>query len=126
MLYAASRAALAGVLAAALYFGGLPWWGVTLLGTLTLAFFLWAPRSGRYVVQEKGGTTPLRRDERARAIRDRAARNALVVTVLAIAGLTIVYGRVLDTMIPVSALAGVLGLAAIVYVLSDLFLRRSA
>jgi nitrogen fixation-related uncharacterized protein len=120
MPYIASRAALAAVLAAALCFGGLPWWSAALAGLLTLAFFLWALRSGRYVVQEKGGAVPLRRDERSQTVTDKSARNAFVVTVLAVAALTMVYGRVLEDSVPVSALVGVLGLAALTYALSDL------
>jgi 1,4-dihydroxy-2-naphthoate octaprenyltransferase len=126
MPYIASRAALAAVLAVALYFGGLPWWSAAIAWVATLTFFVWAPGSGRYVVREKGGATPLRRDERAQAVADKAARNAFVATILAVAALTMVYGRVLEGSVPVSALVGVLGLAALTYALSDLCLRRSS
>jgi Ca2+/Na+ antiporter len=124
--YIASRAALAAVLAVALYFGGLPWWSAALAGGLALAYFLWAPRSGRYVVRDQDGAAPLRRDERSQTVTDKSARNGFVVTVLAVAALTMVYGRVLEDSVPVSALVGVLGLAAATYALSDLFLRRTA
>ncbi len=126
MPYIASRAALAAVLAVALYFGGLPWWSAALAWVATLTFFVWASGSGRYVVREKGGATPLRRDERSQAVADKSARNGFVVTVLAVAALTMVYGRVLEDSVPVSALVGILGLAALTYALSDLFLRRTA
>ena len=92
MPYVVSRAALAAVLAAAFCFGGLPWWSAALAGGLALAFFLWALRSGRYVVRAKGGATPLRRDERSQTVTDKSARNGFVVTVLAVATLTMVYG----------------------------------
>ena len=124
--YVVSRAVVAAVLAVALYFGGLPWWSAVLAGGLALAYFLWAPGSGWYVVREKGGATPLRRDERSQTVTDKSARNAFVVTVLAVAALTMVYGRVLEDSVPVSALVGVLGLAALTYALSDLLLRRTA
>ena len=125
MPYIASRAVVAAVLAVALYFGGLPWWSAVLAGGLALAYFLWAHGSGRYVVREKGGAAPLRRDERSQTVADKSARNAFVVTVLAVAALTMVYGRVLEDSVPVSALVGVLGLAALTYALSDPFLRRA-
>jgi Ca2+/Na+ antiporter len=126
MSYIASRAALAAALAVALYFGGLPWWSATLAWVATLTFFVWAPGSGRYVVRDTGGATPLRRDERSQTVTDKSARNGFVVTVLAVAALTMVYGRVLEDSVPVSALVGVLGLAALTYALSDLVLRRTA
>jgi Ca2+/Na+ antiporter len=126
MPYIASRAVVAAVLAVALYFGGLPWWSAAIAWVATLTFFVWAPGSGRYVVREKDGVTPLRRDERSQTVTDKSARNGFVVTVLAVAALTMVYGRVLEDSVPVSALVGVLGLAALTYALSDLLLRRTA
>ena len=125
MPYIASRAVVAAVLAVALYFGGLSWWSAALAWVATLTFFLWAPGSGRYVVRDKDGAAPLRRDERSQTVADKSARNAFVVTVLAVAALTMVYGRVLEDSVPVSALVGVLGLAALTYALSDPFLRRA-
>jgi 1,4-dihydroxy-2-naphthoate octaprenyltransferase len=123
--YVVSRAVLTAVLGAALYAGGLPWWGAVVACLGALVFFLLAPRCGRYVVKDDGGAAPLRRDERTRAIRDQAARNAFILTVLALAGLAIAYGLILDAAVPVSALGGVLGLAALAYAVSDLRLRRS-
>jgi hypothetical protein len=122
--YVVSRAVLTAILGAALYAGGLPWWGAVLACLGALVFFLLAPRCGRYVVKAEGGTAPLRRDERTRAIRDQAARNAFVLTVLALAGLTIAYGQVLGAPVPVAALGGILGLAAVTYIASDVCLRR--
>ncbi len=119
-----SRAALAAIFGGALYLGGLPWWGAVPAGILVLVFFLAAPRSGRYVVEKEDGVAPLRRDERSRAIRDKAARNAFIVTVLAVAGLLLAYGRVLHAAVPVTALSAVLALAVITYAVSDLCLRR--
>jgi hypothetical protein len=124
MRYVVSRVGLVAALTVALYFGGLPWWGAVAAGVLVLAFFLAAPRSGRYVVQREGSVAPLRRDERSRAIRDKAARNAFVLTLLSVAGLTIVYGRVFNAPVPVAALGGVLGAAAVAYAVSELCLRR--
>ncbi len=126
MTYMVSRAALAAIFGGALYLGGLPWWGAVPAGILVLAFFLATRRSGRYVVEREDGVAPLRRDERSRAIRDKAARNAFIVMTLAVAGLTIAYGRVLDAAVPVPALSVVLALAVATYAASDLCLRRSS
>ncbi|MCX6093628.1 MAG: hypothetical protein NTY63_02235 [Candidatus Bipolaricaulota bacterium] len=124
--YVVLRTALVAVLGTALYAGGLPWWAAVLASVVALLFFLVASRSGRYVVESGGGVAPLRRDERSQTIRDRAARNAFILTILGVAGLTIAYGRVLETPVPVAALSGVLGLAVITYIVSDVCLRRSA
>jgi hypothetical protein len=122
--YLVSRAAISAVLGVALGFAGLRWWWAALAGAAALGLFFTAPRSGRYVVRAQGGVAPLRRDERARAIRDRAARNGFVLTVLGVAGLTLVYGLILDTAVPVAALGGILALAFATYFASDLWLRR--
>ncbi|MDD4903964.1 MAG: hypothetical protein PHV11_00550 [Candidatus Bipolaricaulis sp.] len=126
MGYVVSRVGLVAILSVALGFSGLPWWGAVAAGVLALAFFLAVPRSGRYVVASEGGVAPLRRDERSRAIRDKAARNAFVLTLLSVAGLAVAYGRVLRAPVPVAALGGVLGLAAVAYAVSDLCLRRGS
>jgi Ca2+/Na+ antiporter len=126
MRYIVSRAALAAILGVALYAGGIPWWGAVAAGALALVFFLVVLHSGRYVVQDKDGLAPLRRDERSRAIRDKAARNSFVPTILSLAGLTMAYGRFLCAPVPVAALGGVLALAVLVYAASDLYLRRSS
>jgi len=124
--YLASRAAIVAVLGVAFGLAGLRWWWAALMATAALGFFLVAPRSGRYVVETQSGITPLRRDERARAIRDKATRTSFVLTILGVAGLTLVYGLLLDTPVPVAALGGILGLAVAIYVLSDLCQRRSS
>ncbi len=51
---------------------------------------------------------------------------AVIVMTLAVAGLTIAYGRVLDAAVPVPALSVVLALAVATYAASDLCLRRSS
>jgi uncharacterized membrane protein YhdT len=126
MRYVVSRAVLAAILGVALCAGGMPWWGAVAAGGLALVFFLVVLRSGRYVVQDRDGLAPLRRDERSRAIRDKAARNSFVLTILSLAGLTIAYGLILCTAVPVAALGGILALSVLVYVASDLYLRRSS
>jgi hypothetical protein len=84
--YLVSRGVIVAVFGVALGFAGLRWWWAALAAAVTLGFFLVAPHSGRYVVRTQGGVAPLRRDERARAIRDKATRNGFVLTVLGVGG----------------------------------------
>jgi hypothetical protein len=104
---------------------GSPWWMALLAGVVTFAFFLWAPRSGRYAVHPELGITALRRDERTQAINDQAARNAFIVTMLVVAAIAIYFGSIVRTDIPVGILDFSLALAALTYFLSDFWLRRS-
>ena len=67
--YYVSRTLLSAGFAALLVAAGAPWWMATIVWVLGLMFFAWAPRSGRYVVQEGGGIAPLRSDERSRSVR---------------------------------------------------------
>ncbi len=124
--YVVLRAVLVAVLGVALWAGGLPWWAATLASAVAFFFFVAAPWSGRYVVENGGGVAPLRRDERSRTIRDKAARNAFILTILGVAGLTVVYGQVLEVPVPVAALGSLLGLATITYIASEFCLRRRA
>jgi len=104
---------------------GASWWLAVLAAATAFAFFLWAPRSGRYAVHPKFGVTALRRDERTQALSAKAARNAFVVAILALATITITFGRVIRTDVPIGFLNGTIALATLTYFLSDLWLRRS-
>jgi len=101
------------------------WWTAILIGSAAFAWFLWAPRSGRYIVDPELGMTALRRDEHTQQINDHAARNAFVVLGMAIAILSIYFGSVLQTDIPVRMLNYVLILGAFTYYASDFQLRKS-
>ena len=113
-------AALGGILALA----GSPWWMSVSIGALALAFFVWAPRSGRYVVRPESGIAPLRRDERTQAINDRAARNAFVVAMLATAAAAIYFGLIARANVPVLVLNVTFALGLLTYFVSDAILRR--
>ncbi len=125
MSYIVSRIVLSAACVGALALGGLAWWIAAPMGVVVLAFFLLAGRAGRYVVRDDKGIAPFRRDERSRIIRDKAARNAFVLTVLCLAALTVAYNR-LDAAVPVAALGSLLALAAATYAVSELLLRRSS
>ncbi|CAG0956725.1 hypothetical protein ANRL3_00604 [Anaerolineae bacterium] len=123
--YYISRAAISVAFAFFLALTGIQWWMAALFGGVVFAFFLYAPRSGRYAVHPELGVTALRRDERTQGINDRAARNAFIVTMLAIAGLTIYFGSIAPASVPVAIVQGVLILGVLAYYASDFFLRRA-
>ena len=100
------------------------WWSGALVGVATLAFFLWAMSSGRYLVEPDGSATPMRLDERMRVIRDRAARIAFITLMLALAALAIYFGFIQPGDIPLQILLGVLGLGFLAYFVSDAFQRQ--
>ena len=112
-------------------FGGLwaltgsAWWMAVLVSAILFALFLYAPHSGRYAVHPELGVMALQRDERTQTINDKAARNAFVVAMLAVAGIAIYFGAMASADVPVMALKLVLVLAALAYFLSDFWLRRS-
>lgn len=94
-------------------------------GGMAFAFFLCTPRGGRYVVKSLDGIAPLRRDERTKAIRDEAARNAFSATVVALAAVTIYFGVIALNDVPVTILNAILALSLLTYAASDYWLRRS-
>jgi heme A synthase len=124
-VYYVSRAAISAALGAVLALTGLEWWMAALLGAIVFAFFVWAPHSGRYAVHPELGITALRRDERTQGINDKAARNAFVVTMLAIAGIAIYFGSVAAVSVPIAMLKWTLVLGMLVYFVSDFVLRRA-
>jgi hypothetical protein len=123
--YYVSRALISIGFGALFVLTGSPWWTGVLMGVLVFGFFLWAPRSGRYVVHSEMGVTALRRDEGTQAINDKAARNAFVIMGLALAGLAIYYGSYMHANVPVALLNYTLILGVAVYFISDLALRRA-
>jgi nitrogen fixation-related uncharacterized protein len=124
-LYYASRAIVTAAFAFLLALAGMEWWMAILMGAIVFVFFLWAPRSGRYAVHPELGVTALRRDERTQAINDKAARNAFIVTMFAIAGIAIYFGSVAPAAVPVVILERTLILGTLTYFVSDFFLWRS-
>lgn len=123
--YYISRAVISAALGFLLVLAGFHWWMAMLVGAIVFGLFLWAPRSGRYAVHPEFGVTALRRDEHTQAINDKAARNAFIITMLAIAGIAIYFGSTAPASVPVAMVQYVLILGALIYFVSDLFLRRS-
>jgi uncharacterized membrane protein len=122
--YYLSRALISIAWGIVIALGGFAWWIAALAAAIVFAFFVWAARSGRYVVHPDLGTTALRRDERTQAINDKSARTAFVVTMLAVAAIAIYFGSIAHTAVPVAMLELTLILGAAIYFLSDFWLRR--
>jgi heme O synthase-like polyprenyltransferase len=123
--YYLSRTVLSIAFGLLLFSTGSAIWMSALVGGLLLALFLYAPHSGRYSVHPEFGVTALRRDERTQVINDKAARNAFVFSMLAIAALVISFGSAGSTNIPAIAIKLALVLGALVYFVSDAWLRKS-
>jgi nitrogen fixation-related uncharacterized protein len=123
--YYVSRTIISAAFGLLLFVSGLPWWSALLMAGLILALFLWAPHSGRYSVHPELGVTALRRDERTQAINDKAARNAFVVSMLAVAAMAIYFGSTGAASISIHVFQSILIIGALSYLISDLWLRRS-
>lgn len=123
--YYLSRAIISAAWGILLALTGFEWWMAILMGVIVFGLFLWAPHSGRHAVHPEFGITALRRDERTQTINDKAARNAFIVTMVVIAGISIYFGAIASATMPVILLRYTLILAAMAYFVSDFVLRRS-
>ena len=103
--YYVTRLALVALWLLVALLAGLPVWLSVPIAAAMVAYFVWLPRSGRYVVSEGQRLAPMRRDERSRAVRDRAATWAFVVETL-----LVVVGIAWGTLSHQQELAGFLGL----------------
>ena len=123
--YYISRILLSILFAAALALFGMPWWTAVLIGLLLIGLFIWAPRSGRYLVRPENGVTALRRDERTQAINLRAGLNGFVGLMLALGGLAIYYGVLNKSEVPASMLSLLIGLGVVIYFITDFWMRKA-
>ncbi len=123
--YYVTRALVSAALGIVFALAGVPWWGALIVAVGAFALFVWAPRSGRYLVQPKGGATPLRHDERTAAVRNQAARNGFVGVMLALAAATLYFGLIVPGDIPVGVASVTLALGVAIYFVSDYWLRRA-
>ena len=108
-----------------LFATGSTWWTGILAAILAFAWFLLAPHIGRYSVHPEFGMTALRRDERAQVINDKAARNAFVISMLALAGAIVYFGTLAVTSVPTAVFKWVVILGIVVYYVSDFWLRKA-
>ena len=101
------------------------WWTGILVGTLAFAWFLLAPHIGRYSVHPEFGITALRRDERAQVINDKAARNAFIISMLALGGIIVYYKIFVLTSVPITVFKWLLIIGVLIYYISDFWLRKA-
>ena len=123
--YYLTRTAVSAAFGCLFAFAASTWWIGALAGTIALAFFVWAPRSGRYSVNPELGATALRRDEYTQLVNAKAARNAFVTTTLSVAALIIYFGTISQDDVPVAAVGVTLAVGLLTYLTSDLWLRRT-
>jgi hypothetical protein len=123
--YYFSRAIISAAFGTLFALTGSSWWIGVLVGMLAFAWFLLAPHIGRYSVHPEFGVTTLRRDERAQVINDKAARNAFVISMLALGGVIAYYGMLAWTSVPIAVFKSLLILGVLIYYLSDFWLRKA-
>ena len=78
-VYYITRAALALLIGFLFTKAGWPLWGSVLIAILMFGLFVWYAHSGHFLIDESTPLTPLRRDARAKVIRDRALVSAVVI-----------------------------------------------
>ncbi len=123
--YYLSRALISIAFGALVAVSGSAWWLGLVVAVAAFGWFLLAPHIGRYAVHPELGTTALRRDERSQMINDKAARNAFVVSMLAVAAVAIYYEAMAVGSVPVGVIKWLLVLGAVAYYASDFLLRRA-
>ncbi len=123
--YYLSRSLVSMLLGVFLIITGSPWWVGLLAALLAFGWFLAAPHIGRYSVHPEYGVTALRRDERSQGINDKAARNAFVISMLALGAVVIYLGASAAPAVSAAVLKWLLVLGALVYYASDFWLRKA-
>jgi hypothetical protein len=103
----------------------LPLWLSVPTAAAMVAYFVWLPRSGRYVVREDRPLTPMRRDERGQAVSGRAATWAFVVETL-LAGAGMVWGVVSHQQVLTGFLGLVLAAGMLTYLVAQGWLVRQS
>jgi hypothetical protein len=121
--YYVTRLAMVALWLLAATVAGLPIWASALPAAGMIAYFVWLPRSGRYVVREDQPLAPMRRDERSLAISGRAATWGFVVeTLLVSAG--VVWGVLSHQQGLIGFLALVLAAGTLTYLVAQVWLGR--
>ena len=123
--YYLSRAVISIGFGALFLLSGSSWWAALLVAAVAFGWFLLAPHIGRYSVHPEFGVTALRRDERSQLINDKAARNAFVVSILAVAGAAIYFEAIALAAAPIAVFKWLLILGAAAYYVSDFWLRKA-
>lgn len=121
--YYVTRLALVALWLGVATVGGLPLWASVLAAVGMIAYFVWLPHSGRYVVHEDEPLSPMRRDERMEAISGRAARWAFAVETL-LAGAGMVWGTLSHRQEITAVLGSVLVGGTLTYLVAQGWLTR--
>ncbi|NPV57732.1 MAG: hypothetical protein HPY76_13835 [Anaerolineae bacterium] len=108
-----------------LYVNGMVAWQAILFTVVLVLLFILSPLSGRYSVHPEFGIFALRRDERTQVINDRAARNAFVACMLAVAAAIVFFPGYITAHFGIVMLKWLLRAGVVVYCVSDIWLRRS-
>jgi hypothetical protein len=122
--YYVGRVLLSVAMGAAMLLLGGEWWVAALTAAATFALFIWIPQSGLFIIDNSESFTPLRRDERAQAIVNLAARNGFAVTIIALGAVALIFGARGISTVPVHALNLVLVLGTLTYLATELWQRR--
>jgi hypothetical protein len=104
---------------------GLPVWLSVPVAAAMVVYFVWLPRSGRYVIREGQPVAPMRRDERGRAVSGTAATWAFVVETL-MAGAGMVWGVVSRQQVLTGFLGLVLAAGMLTYLVGQGWLARQS
>jgi hypothetical protein len=123
--YYISRAIISMAFGTLFLLTGSSWWTGILVSLLAFAWFLMAPHIGRYSVHPEFGVTALRRDELTQVINDKAARNAFIVSMLALGGTILYFGTLSLTSVSIAVFKWILILGVVVYYVSDFWLRKA-
>ena len=123
--YYVTRLALAALWMLVTMVAGLPLWLSVPTAAAMIAYFVWLPRSGRYVVREDQPLAPMRRDERGRAVSGRAATWAFVVETL-LAGAGMVWGVVSHQEVLTGLLGLVLAAGMLTYLVAQGWMGRQS
>jgi len=78
-LYYISRAALSALMAYIMFHAGWSIWSGVLIGLVLFALFIWYAHSGYFLVDAGKPLMPLKRDARAKVVRDRSLVSAVVI-----------------------------------------------
>jgi hypothetical protein len=123
--YYITRFALVAVWLLVAAVAGLPVWLSLPAAAAMIAYFVWLPRSGKYVASEDQPLAPFRRDERSQALSSRAATWAFVVETL-LAGAGVVWGVVSQQAGLAGSLALVLAAGLVTYLVAQGWLARTS
>lgn len=122
--YYISRTIISTLLAYLLIRAGWPIWSGVLIGLVTFVLFIWYAHSGYFLVDASKPLTPLKRDARARTIRDRSLLSAVVIGGV-IYGILGLLGQITTLAPEIKNLALVIGVIAY-FVISQVLFARDA